>query len=169
MTLKTPLYGVYRFENILPMIIDDGVHIRKLIKDVLFCFGCTRVMEASDGSDALTQLKQSHVDMIFCNWVMSPMDGIEFLKHMRDPQNSPDPYVPIIIVSAHSTVEYIKQARDAGANAFLTKPFTPGSLAKIITTLVENPRPFIKTRTYFGPDRRTKDFPYQGEERRAAS
>lgn len=159
-------YGNYRFDKIFPMIVDDSLHIRKLLKDVLFCFGCTRALEANDGSEALMHLKQSRVDVIFTNWVMSPMDGINFLKHMRNPDDSPDPYVPIIMISAHSTLNHIKKARDAGANAFLTKPFTPASLAKILATIIESPRPFIKTKTYFGPDRRVKNFPQQGEDRR---
>ncbi|MDP1975767.1 MAG: response regulator [Alphaproteobacteria bacterium] len=169
MNAASPHYGNYRFDKIFPLIIDDSAHIRKLLKDVHFCFGCTRVIEASDGSEALATLKQSRVDVIFSNWVMSPMDGIEFLKQMRNPDNSPDPYVPIIMISAHSTLDHIKKSRDAGANAFLTKPFTPASLAKILATIIEAPRPFIKTKTYFGPDRRVKDFPQQSEDRRVAA
>ena len=169
MNAASPHYGTYRFDKIFPLIVDDSAHIRKLLKDVLFCFGCTRVIEASDGSEALATLKQSRVDVIFTNWVMSPMDGIEFLKQMRNPDNSPDPYVPIIMISAHSTLDHIKRSRDAGANAFLTKPFTPASLARILATIIEAPRPFIKTKTYFGPDRRVKDFPQQSEDRRVAA
>lgn len=161
--------GGYRFSDVLPMVVDDSAHIRTLLKDVMMAFGANQVIEACDGADALSQIQNNRVDLVFTNWMMSPMDGIEFIRKMRTPNESPDPYVPIIVLSAHATVEQIKKCRDAGAHAFLAKPFTPASIAKILTTIIENPRPFVKTRTYFGPDRRIKNFPYQGNERRGSN
>lgn len=158
--------GGYRFADVKPLIVDDSSHIRTLLKDVLLAFGSNVVLEASDGVDAIQAVQDNKVDLIFTNWMMAPMDGLDFIRRMRTPNSSPDPYVPIIVLSAHATIDQIKKCRDAGAHAFLAKPFTPASIAKILTTIIENPRPFVKTKTYFGPDRRIKNFPYQGNERR---
>ncbi len=58
-------------------------------------------------------------------------------------------------------------ARDAGVTEFLTKPISPKALYQRIVSVVTNPRPFIKTKTYFGPDRRRHaSLNYAGPERR---
>jgi hypothetical protein len=58
-------------------------------------------------------------------------------------------------------------ARDAGVTEFLAKPISANALYQRVLNIVANPRPFIKTKTYFGPDRRRNVNPnYNGPERR---
>ncbi|MEM7680184.1 MAG: response regulator, partial [Pseudomonadota bacterium] len=58
------------------------------------------------------------------------------------------------------------QARDCGANETLVKPISGNGLASRICSMIDNPRPFVSTDDYFGPDRRRKDLPYKCEDRR---
>jgi DNA-binding response OmpR family regulator len=76
-------------------------------------------------------------------------------------------FVPIIMLSGHSEKRCVIEARDAGVTEFLTKPVAAKSLYERILSVVLAPRPFIKTKDYFGPDRRrTVNSKYAGPERR---
>jgi DNA-binding response OmpR family regulator len=77
--------------------------------------------------------------------------------------------VPIIMLTGHSDKKRVMIARDAGITEFLTKPISAKSLYERILNVVLRPRPFVKTKTYFGPDRRRNVNPnYSGVERRKA-
>lgn len=59
-------------------------------------------------------------------------------------------------------------ARDAGVNEFVVKPISAKSLFTRIQTVIEGPRPFVRPKHYFGPDRRHKEIDHEGEEPRVA-
>jgi two-component system chemotaxis response regulator CheY len=86
---------------------------------------------------------------------------------IRQPGANANPYVPIIMLTGHSEKKRVVAARDAGVTEFLAKPISAKSLYQRILNVVANPRPFIKTKSYFGPDRRRIVNPnYIGPERR---
>ena len=86
---------------------------------------------------------------------------------IRQPGSSGNPYVPIIMLTGHSEKRRVTIARDAGVTEFLAKPISAKALYQRILTVVASPRPFIKTKTYFGPDRRRNvTVKYIGPERR---
>jgi DNA-binding response OmpR family regulator len=75
--------------------------------------------------------------------------------------------VPIIMLTGHSEKKRVIAARDAGVTEFLAKPISAKGLYGRILNVVANPRPFIRTKNYFGPDRRRNANPnYSGPERR---
>jgi DNA-binding response OmpR family regulator len=77
--------------------------------------------------------------------------------------------VPIIICTGHAEIEHIREARDAGASEILRKPITVRNLYERIRSIVEKPRPFIRSDDYHGPDRRRQDQPFKGPDRRSNS
>jgi two-component system, chemotaxis family, chemotaxis protein CheY len=86
---------------------------------------------------------------------------------IRQPGANANPYVPIIMLTGHSEKKRVMSARDAGITEFLAKPISAKALYQRILNVVANPRPFIKTKNYFGPDRRRNVNPnYVGPERR---
>jgi two-component system, chemotaxis family, chemotaxis protein CheY len=93
-------------------------------------------------------------DIVITDWAMPIFDGIELTQMIRQPGANPNPYVPIIMLTGHSEKKRVLAARDAGITEFLAKPISAKGLYKRIVNVVANSRPFIKTRTYFGPDRR---------------
>lgn len=102
---------------------------------------------------------------------MDVIEGPELVKMIRCGENSANPYIPVIMMSAFTERYRVIAARDAGVNEFLAKPVSPKSLYQRIVSIIEKPRPFIKTPTYFGPCRRRKSMgPPQGcAERRRSS
>jgi DNA-binding response OmpR family regulator len=88
---------------------------------------------------------------------------------IRNPEGPKYPFLPIIILTAYSEKKQVIMARDAGATEFLCKPVSATALYRRIQNVIENPRPFIRTRDFFGPDRRRYANPnYSGEERRVS-
>jgi len=93
-------------------------------------------------------------DIILLDLHMPILDGFDVLRMVRDRATSPNPYVPVIVLSAYSERWRILQARDLGATEYLVKPVSASAIYSRVANIVLNPRPFVETKTYFGPDRR---------------
>jgi len=100
---------------------------------------------------------------------MEPMDGLEFTRAVRMDPTSPNPFIPIIMLTGHTEMHRIVEARDAGVTEFLAKPVTANGVYARIKSVVENPRPFIKTDRYLGPSRRRRQQDIGGANRRKGS
>lgn len=150
------------------LVVDDNVYMRRIIKTLLHGFGAREVFESEDGASALDAFTSHCPDIVFTDWEMPVINGIDMTKLMRAPDNSVNPYVPIIMVTVHSERHRVLEARDAGVTEFLVKPLSARMLHQRILSVMANPRPFIRTETFFGPDRRrTKATNYDGPERRS--
>jgi CheY-like chemotaxis protein len=157
------------FNKLRFLIADDNAYMRRIIRTLLHSFGCREVYEAEDGANALEITTHYAPDIIILDWVMPIFDGLEVTRMIRQP-DSPNPYVPIIMLTGHSEKHRVTVARDAGVTEFLAKPTSAKALYERILAVVASPRPFIRTPLYFGPDRRRNVLvPYTGPERRAGS
>lgn len=159
----------YKLDKLNVLIVDDSKHMRQLMRSLLHAFGVGYVQEAVDGREAFIRLSQGGFDLILCDLVMEPVNGLDFVERVRKGKDSPDPFVPIIAVTGFTEQYRVMVARDAGVNEVLAKPISAKELATRIQAVIENPRPFVRTKTYFGPDRRRKREDqtfYDGVERR---
>jgi len=81
---------------------------------------------------------------------------------------SPNPFVPVIMLTGHTSFEHVREARDAGINEFIAKPVSVTTMMSRLVAVIENPRPYVRTNGYFGPCRRRRGAEdYRGPERRA--
>lgn len=152
------------------MVVDDNRHIRMIVKTILRSLGVERVVDLEDAASALREMRNLPLDLIICDLMMTPIDGIEFVRMVRNAQDSPDRFVPIIMLTGHTEMQRVAEARDAGVHEFLAKPVSADILFERVTTVIGQPRPFVKSKTYFGPDRRRRDDPkYRGPERRVSA
>lgn len=155
------------FEKLRFVVADDNAHMRRIVRTLLRAFGSREIYEAEDGASALEAVENYLPDILITDIKMPIFDGIELTKMIRNPDGSKHPYLPIIILTAYSERKRVLLARDAGATEFLCKPVSANALYKRVQNVIENPRPFIKVSTYFGPDRRRNGDPsYSGDERR---
>lgn len=139
------------------MIVDDNRHMRALLCSIMHALGIKRIREVADGETALGEISAFEPDILITDWHMEPMDGTTLVKTIRHSSEDLVRYVPIIMLSGHSDAVRVQEARDSGVHDFLTKPVSAKSLLARLITIIENPRPFIKTEQYFGPDRRRQD------------
>lgn len=161
--------GGYRFDRLKVLVVDDNVHMRKLLSTIMRAFGANFVDEAPDGMLGWEKLRSVNPDIVFLDWVMPGMNGLEFAKRVRTSPDSPNPFTPIIMLTGHTQVEHVRQARDAGVTEFLAKPISAKGVLARMTSVIECPRSFVRTDFYFGPCRRRRsNEEYHGPERRAA-
>ncbi|MBM3548935.1 MAG: response regulator [Alphaproteobacteria bacterium] len=158
----------YRLDRLAVLIVDDNQHMRSLVRTILESLGVSQIMEARDGAHALEKMSQTQVDLLVADWNMEPMDGLDLTRHLRTSPESPDQFVPVIMLSGHTERARVMQARDAGVTEFMAKPVSARSLYARIVSIIENPRPFVRTNDYFGPDRRRQMLPFEGPDRRKA-
>jgi CheY-like chemotaxis protein len=158
----------YRFERLSILVVDDNVHVRKLTIAILQAFGVVQIHEADTGERAWTALREFNPDVVLLDWVMEGMSGIELVKIIRSNPACPNPFVPVIMLSGHASVEHVREARDAGINEFIAKPVSVKTMMSRLMAVIEHPRPFVRTSSYFGPCRRRRGAEdYRGLERRA--
>ena len=155
------------FNRLRFLVIDDNAHMRRIMRSLLHGFGTREVYEAEDGAAGLEAFTQYGPDIVITDWVMPIFDGLELVQMIRQPGANANPYVPIIMLTGHSEKHRVVRARDAGITEFLAKPISATALYERILNLIANPRPFVRTKTYFGPDRRRNvNANYIGPERR---
>jgi CheY-like chemotaxis protein len=147
--------------------VDDNVHMLNIVKTILRGFGAISVFEAKSAEEAVYRLRNDAIDIVILDYVMGADDGVEFLRNLRDETESPSPYVPVIMLTAHSEKARVEAARDAGVTEFCAKPVTAAEMIRKVAAVIDHPRHFVRSPTYFGPDRRRRDEPdYPGPERR---
>jgi CheY-like chemotaxis protein len=145
------------FESIKTLIVEDNAHMRSLLRALLNAIGVKDIIEVSNGRSAIEALRECKSDLVLTDLAMKPMDGLEFTRYVRNNEHSPNPFVPIIMISGHTEKHRVEAARDAGVTEFLAKPITAHNLFARIGEIVERPRAFVRCEGYFGPDRRRHD------------
>jgi two-component system, chemotaxis family, chemotaxis protein CheY len=156
-----------RYDLLKFLLVDDNHHMRVLLGEILKALGVRDIYEASDGAQGLQLMRSQQVDIIMTDLSMQPLDGIDFVRLLRRSPDSPNAMCPVIMITGHSTMARVQEARNAGVNEFLAKPLTARGVVERINQVVEHPRAYVRTADYFGPDRRRRADPnFQGPWRR---
>ena len=146
----------YELSKVRVLVLEDNGHMRKLLRNMLLAVGCGEVLDMADAAHAYIKIKQTPVDFAIVDWEIYPVSGLEFVRKIRTERDSPNQFLPIIMVTGHTERERVTKARDLGITEFLAKPISAQSLSQRIEELVDRPRPYIRTGSYFGPCRRRK-------------
>lgn len=124
------------------LVVDDSGIMRKMVMKSLTeaNLGEFAFTEATDGEDALTKFDPRTIDICFVDWNMPKMTGIEFVRaaraKIREIGNCDD--TPLIMVTSEKTMGKVQEALDeAGADAFISKPFTADELSRKLKKIVE--------------------------------
>ena len=141
------------------LLVDDNQHMRSIVATVLGGVGVQHLRECCDGAEALDALRQWPADMAIVDFHMSPIDGVEFTRLVRNASDSPNPFLPIIMLTGHAAKARVEEARDAGVTEFVVKPVTARAVLDRINAVILRPRSFVRTGEYFGPDRRRRQDP----------
>lgn len=149
------------------LILDDRAQMRAITASILESVGIRRIHEAGDAEAAMTLLRTEPVDVAVVDYKMTPLNGVEFVRLVRNSPDSPDPFLPVIMLTGHADRRRIDEARDAGVTEFLVKPVTAKALIGRLQGLILKPRPFVKLDGYFGPDRRRVQRPDASQARRS--
>jgi CheY-like chemotaxis protein len=150
------------------LIVDDNEQMRFLLRCLLRAGGVLHISEAETAAKAFDILRASPVSLVLVDWKMQPIDGLKFTHMLRWRSDSPNPYVPILMLTAHTEASRVAAARDAGVTGFVKKPISARVLFERITNALTDARCYVRTMDFFGPDRRRGQAPqYPGPFRRA--
>jgi len=157
----------YQFDQISVLVVEDTQPMAMMVRSILETFGVKKVFLARNGEDGFEMFCRHNTDIVIADWMMKPMDGIQLARLIRNEPSSPNPFVPIILMTGFSEKSRVMDARDSGITEFLVKPFQAKDLYKRLVQVTERPRQFVRTGGFFGPDRRrTRDANYFGPWRR---
>ena len=118
------------------LIVDDSATMRKIVMRTVRMSGLQfdRTDEAGNGVEALEKLNANPVDVILCDVNMPEMNGTEMVKKVRE--NDAFKNVKIVMVSTESSDEFINELLSCGADAYITKPFTPDKFQEQLAPLL---------------------------------
>lgn len=116
------------------LVADDDDLMRTFIVLNLETVGVTDVVEATNGLQAWSLVKQHDFDLVVIDWHMPGKSGLEIIRQIR----SHDSEVPIIMVTAEAMRGQVLEALQSGATDYLVKPFEPDKLRAKVVKLLEN-------------------------------
>lgn len=156
----------YALNNCSVLVADENASSRTILTSALNEIGFGYVRSASNGAMAMMHLTQSidtplnsstpPVDLIISEWDMDPVGGLMLAQWLRNNIHSPNRLMPMAIISGNLDAEKVEQARAAGVNSVMAKPFTLDKLKAHLEGLLKSNPVFVKNSTYFGPNRRRR-------------
>ena len=121
------------------LVVDDFETVRLLFIKCLGELGIDDIVQAEDGQDALTKMNESQAkgesfDLVFCDWNMPVMNGLELLQAVRKVEAFKE--TPFVMVTANSDENAVVEAMRAGVSEYLVKPFDTRSLGRTVQRVV---------------------------------
>ena len=148
------------------LVVEDQKDIQSLLASMLQLLGVGKVLRADDGAQAIEMMKEmkrsvgqhggEEIDVIVSDWVMPEIDGATLLRWVRRHGDSPNRYIPFLMISAMADESRVEMARDLGVNGFMAKPFSGATVAAQLREAINDDRHYVWVGGYFGPDRRRR-------------
>ena len=130
--------------NLKVLVVDDSRTARTMLNDMLREMGVGSVAKAEDGADAIKTLKDFPADIAICDLHMAPLDGIEFTRLLRSADDSPNPYLPVLMLTGDATQTQLNNAMNAGVHSFMSKPLQADALLRQIKLVLSRPLVFVR-------------------------
>jgi len=119
------------------LVVDDDPFIRKLIATTLEDVAEFELHEAADGAEALRVAERERPSLVFLDVDMPVLDGIEACRRLRSLEETERATIVMLTAAHGDSVE--RSSEEAGADLFLTKPFSPLDLLRLVDQLGDSP------------------------------
>lgn len=155
------------------LIVEDNDSVRRMISDLLRGAGFNHLLHARSAEEAMELIAGHDPAVMLLDWELPGMSGIELVQKLRraavvKDKRFPNPQMPVVMLTARQRSADVTEARNAGVDEFVIKPFSTRSLLRALQAALCQPRPFIIAAGYVGPCRRRRqDEAYDGPLRRA--
>jgi two-component system chemotaxis response regulator CheY len=110
------------------LIVDDVPLMREMLRHILVSHGCENVEFAGRGDEAIAMVRSGRFDIVFLDINMPGTSGLRVLEQLREM----DEQLFVVMVSAHSSADNVKQAIDSGADGFLVKPTSSAKVKQLL-------------------------------------
>ena len=156
----------YDLTRLNAVVVDDSAFMLKLLKMVLKCMGIKKIKTFHSPVTALQEIQVLRPHMVITDMLMPTLDGSRFTRSLRE-LPAPLCFTPVLVLSGFTDKAHVMQASNAGANFVLAKPISVESLHRRVVSLIEDQRPFVRSPSYIGPERRIVKRSPPRQERRA--
>jgi two-component system chemotaxis response regulator CheY len=116
------------------LVVEDSPTMRQLLSFAMKRIANTKVIEATDGVDALKKLSSEKIDIILADINMPVMDGLKLVSLVRNNPVYKD--IPVIIITTEGAKEDRERAMALGANGYIPKPIQTQELIKMVNTFI---------------------------------
>ncbi len=147
------------------LFVDDDSLIRRFLREILRNSFWRNAEIVESVPAAFEQIKSNTPDLVFTDWAMEGENGLDLIRAIRERPDSPDPLLPVVLLTANGDVAHVLGGRVAGAAGFLVKPISLERITERVIDVVTRPRPFIVSPRYVGANRRSADRPVVGQRR----
>lgn len=154
------------FSSVHFLIVDGNALSADLARDLLLTMGAVTVFVAHSYDEGIDVLGSDSVDVLLTELHLPPRSGLELIRTVRKGKTRAHKQMPILVMSAMSAKEHVFEARDAGVTEFIAKPYGVEGFYRRMVGIVARPRAFVENNEYFGPDRRRRQVPFNGPDRR---
>lgn len=124
--------------SIRALIVDDSSVMRKIVERCLRQAGMDlgQVLEASNGAEALALINENRPDLILSDINMPVMDGLEFIRHVKELENAKE--IPIVMITTEGGEKHVLEALSLGAKGYIRKPFTPDQVKEHVIPILRS-------------------------------
>ena len=150
-------------DRISLMLIEDNEYMLDILYNSLKRLGFARIQKAKNGKEAVEYLKATakgysaaveQIDIVVSDLIMSPVNGLHVLQWLRDDKSSPNRFMPFVMLSGAADRQNVEDCRNRGVTDFMAKPYSVDNIYKVLQRIIDAPRQYVTTQSYFGPDRR---------------
>ena len=134
------------------LFVDDERHTRLLLREMLRGTELSGAEFADSAASGFEAIRTTPPDLVFTDWQMPGGSGLDLIRMIRERPDSPDPLLPVILLTASGDAAHVISARNAGAAGYLVKPIHLGGILERVEQAVSRQRPFIVSPAYTGPD-----------------
>jgi len=114
------------------LVLDDSKTMLRIITNTLKRVGISDIVTAEDGQDGLQKYHERKPDIILTDWNMPVMNGLEFVKKIRDIDSD----TPIVMITTEGGKSEVIRALKAGCSNYIVKPFTPQVLKEKLKAII---------------------------------
>lgn len=141
--------------------------LRSIIADVLRNSGISKIQTAGSVPESMEQIRTWLPDAIILDWTLTKGGGEQLTQWIRTSNASPNPQLPIVMVTGDTSQNTILGARDAGIDEIIVKPVVPRAVVGRVNLVLRKRRSFVQSHDFVGPDRRRREADsYKGSKRR---
>lgn len=110
------------------LIIDDAYTVREYLRQTLMHLGISNIHEAADGKRGMQVFSETQHDLVFLDIELPDINGQKLLQQIKTQADK----THVVMVTAHSSVENVRNSIAAGASGFIAKPFSPLKIKNIV-------------------------------------
>lgn len=139
------------FSELSFLVADDSRFMRRIVVSSLRAFGARDIHEVATGEEAYDLIESGQYDIVLLDWEFPGRSGESIMRTIRRPGHIAA-YQTVIMMSGHHERRKIERALKFGVNGYVAKPVAPATLYAQIFNVVRNPRPYLRTQAYLGPE-----------------